>query len=562
MTCLSNHLDYSLISTTVLGYLSTKKEEDGLQEVVTRFFLSLESAYFSIPDKLPTRYSVRLKKALHFMETTTKSNKNRFGKKMLKCVFDSTTQFLYREFDLSKKKFHILVTGVVTNDGMGDYFHMVHAAEKLEKAFPGATITIGAEVEKLKSRRDRFFLSKFSTILWGIQKKESPSSIDFEDPIEGAEERAKCLRVAETASLVLDLPHMSYESSIRDDVPESVPYLRLVEYGSSSFLRTDYIDGGMGVAPCELGLIWKTPQSLEEGVSSISDTRLNTFLLQRETLSDSALSPSASYRQTHVLHFAYLHADVTPFIKICLAYNRENEVPFIDIVVPEKFMTELAVQSYLEPLEEQGYLSQIKEVHTFQKDLEKGTLIFKSKQISETGKTLRLINPFPLPNEDVQRLILLSSGCVGCTGDLSVSEVFASERLPFYRAPRHKSRFLDSILNVAKDLFQSSDSPLVNYLSYLKRTSFYKTQIEEIGKLLQNKSLYKEMGIFSAHLKAHYDFDEVLVDLVSRVFVQEEVPGLKKKSQKMFNAYTKKKQSLVSCYEEYQSSIKAFQPLK
>jgi hypothetical protein len=103
-----------------------------------------------IPKGLPDRYSVRLERAIRHLASADKTELAVWNtEEIQKWLFLNATQSLYREFDFSTKEIKVLIIGVVGPDGMGDYFHMLHAAEQIQKAFPGAMISLGVEVVDL-----------------------------------------------------------------------------------------------------------------------------------------------------------------------------------------------------------------------------------------------------------------------------------------------------------------------------------------------------------------------------------------------------------------------------
>lgn len=212
---------------------------------------------------------LRLNKVLRHV-----NSKNNICKKTIEktayWVFEHTMRSLCRNVNLSQRKIRILLAGVVSNDGSGDYFHMLHAARQIQRIFPHAIIVIACEVEGLNRRQRKFPPSEFSTFLWNFEKNGSRNYV------EDSSIREKCLEIVKKFDFSFDLPHMDSWNSIHREM-KFVPQ-RIIEYGSS--LCPFSVDDSqrlthtyMGLGPFEQGLIWTSP-NIKKSISSIENIQL------------------------------------------------------------------------------------------------------------------------------------------------------------------------------------------------------------------------------------------------------------------------------------------------
>lgn len=328
----------------------------------------------------------------------------------------------------------------------------------------------------------------------------------------------------------------------------------------------------MGVSLFELGLLWRSPNGEEAKLTALKDPMLQSILLPPSSnLQGSDLEKN--YFQTHGLHFAYLHKEenIDTFLKACILMHKTDKTSFVDIIISDKFDKE---QNLISQLDSEGYLSGIKQIYIYKKKLNSNghgwngqswsTSFWQPTQQTEnTHKTLRLINPFPLLPEDMQLLMRVSAAPIGCTGDNSISEVFSYDRIPFYESPGIKG-FDWSLISLAKEYFQS-DNLCIQYLELVsnlyykggvhKDAAFLKNGLEQMPQLLLNKQLALEMNQFIQFLKKHYNFNEVLVDIVSREVLRKQFPELKAKEKELCSAYRNQTKSLALCYQEYKQFI-------
>lgn len=550
MSC-SIKADNSKISTIVNNYLNPQDEGDNLslkRAMINIFFSQVVHRTLGMPDHLLGRHSFIMGRSFQLRPTKRAADVQDW-------LFLNSTLPLYRGLDFSQREVRILIIGLVGKDGMGDFYHMLHAAEVLQKTFAKAKITIGAEVEFLSKRRNKFPTTSFDTILWGIFEKPSDRYIRVESEKDDAE-RDRCIKVALGAELVLELPHVLWRNSLAFESKIDVSR-RIKEYGANSHQsKWIYLPDSisMGVAPLESGLIWKYIPVQGVEIAKLTDEALRNCLFEKALLPSTCKDLEGDYHRTHNLHFGHLR-DSAQFVELSLAFNQPFcTKPVIDIVAQEAFYT-------AERLQKQGALTGIKEVQFFNKNSNRELVKTHADTLQETGKTVRLINPFPLSNKDVLTLMALSSGCTGSTGDLSLSELFsmslANGKVPFYETLLHKMDFWRSFVALAKEIFGPSDSLLVQYFTFILEGKPRFEELLKIGELLHNPQLSREMRFFVQFLHEYYNFNETLIDIAVRGLAHHYFPQLRLQEEELFDAFQKGQETIQGGCEKLRKQIES-----
>jgi hypothetical protein len=124
------------------------------------------------------------------------------------------------------------------------------------------------------------------------------------------------------------------------------------------------------------------------------------------------------------------------------ALSKNSPKPTLDILIPEVDMNILDIEG----LKKQGIgkIILIKWINHQR--------IEQEIPLSEEGKVMRLITPFPLTQEDFYTLLFNSQQPIGCTGDNSISEVLSFDLTPFYEIIGVKQPFWDSMIRLAGEV--------------------------------------------------------------------------------------------------------------
>ncbi len=503
-------------------------------------------------------------------------------------------------------KIKALMTTYVSVDGMGDYTHVLWAGEHMQKSFPKSEASLGVAAMDLSERRQKFPPCELPRFLWDAHgSHSSPEDID---------QLRQCKAATTTSHFVFDISNKGLVNRVVAKPPayvmmeEDIRYDRVVEFaGNRAHLPGEsyYYSGShrgyqnlhmyaMGPGPFSMGLPQKTlfgkeaditalakilekggPKALaaalrEGGMSDLRDPRLKTVLLDPSLLPKER-GPNAGYRETHDLHYCYmpdkLRKDINGFVLTSLACDRASTKPVIDIIFPHRFPTEKEAASYFKWLRKHRVFENIKEVEIIQKEGD-GLTIYKSGQLREGGKLLRLINPFGIDNIDVLRLIANSGKPIGCTGDSSLSEVSFLGGIPYYGGQSQSLGVLSDFVELARDFFRSGDSPLVRYLSHLRQTKSdwysieegHKEQhtdedLEEIARLVHEERFAKEISLFSDHLNQYYNFNEVFTDIIIRQLARTQIPSFQGNEMRLLADITAGRKTFQECYEEFRNGL-------
>jgi len=136
--------------------------------------------------------------------------------------------------------------------------------------------------------------------------------------------------------------------------------------------------------------------------------------------------------------------------------------------------------------------------------------------LKNPSKVLRLINPFPLSNDDMIYGMKKSAEPVGVAGNGSFSEVMALDQLPFYHMRLHSVLFAKELLALAKSATPDSEE-LIRYLTYMAdHESFTPIPIE----LTALKSQWAELTVI---IRRDWDVKNAyLSEINSRIRAQQE----------------------------------------
>lgn len=162
------------------------------------------------------------------------------------------------------------------------------------------------------------------------------------------------------------------------------------------------------------------------------------------------------FQKKDKVHFCYGTAEngnIQEYLSAINCFNPEDtEINVVTNLTPEKIpqMTEI--------LSKQG----IKTILFVDKTGAENK-VFESDSL---GKTIRLINPFPISHQDILLGIKMAEEPVGITGNSSFSEAFALDRLPFYNIRCHLTPFWKNLIDLAKCATPQSTA-LIAYLEYI-----------------------------------------------------------------------------------------------
>jgi hypothetical protein len=444
-----------------------------------------------------------------------------------------------------------VVCGFVASDGLGDYYQILETAKILQKYFT-CIVGVVARVDQLPKRKKMLSLpdpSKFRVAIYDA----------FADKTNVARQAAD--QLFQQASMIIETPHRQlcylYHDFSGDLNPTKV---KVHEYDYDKDIgypieNRPWEHVAMGLGAFTLGIVIKEPNEVP-GISALNDLALKELLLGKA-------SAEPDYYNGYHLIFGYLKIEdehfsfrgdlfIQDFIfSCCLALSKDPK--HIDIVCPVKRVLNANWPSEdenhadfdCEALQKAG----IQTIQLFHKSAT-GQLTLVEQIGSGDGKMLRLINPFPLSNGDMQILIKASYRYAGCTGDLSFSEAISYEKLPWYQImghKRHSFRAFRDLANGARELRR--------YLTLLPNIGKRGEDVMAPGTCMGQEKTITQMEQLCALIKKHYCFNPVLIDLVYRNRGRDRYPEIKALEDRLLGDYLAGNKSLSECFSALQEGM-------
>jgi hypothetical protein len=418
-------------------------------------------------------------------------------------LYTHQTLPLFKISELEATRFIVVVQGVVTTDGSGDFFEMLIAAQKIKKAYPLSTIRLVIGIIEFDNRKRNFPREvdafPFAELyVYGALFIYS-NRVSFEPGQEDLYE--SYLFKIQEADVSLVAFHVDNFATIQYDNA-----YRMVEYG---MYERPFPAITMGVSPLHSGLLILDPLCDEEkSFRKLSLFLQEFFIREPETFSAPENKLSFCYMSESIRRVEF-------FLSTLVACEEDLYLDFVMNMDSLPFL-------YFDFLNSKG----VKSVELFKKS-EEGALVSVSiLNISDTGKVIRIINPFPLLNQDIQ-ILMANSFCVGCRGDVTLSE--AREKLYDYEIADFKRDFFGDLIKLAED-YLGEESCFARYLRLLQSRHPRDISMElvtAIGLLKANPVTHLEAKRFYEFLRENYDFTSALISIVARQYMFKTRPKLK-----------------------------------
>jgi hypothetical protein len=465
-------------------------------------------------------------------------------------LFSNVTQHLYTPLarkipDLKDKK--IVITGVVLNDGIGDYQHIICTAEQIKKDYPPVKIDLIP-----------CFLNGFvPKNLKILDSSQFGSLFNYGEAIS-----QQSLEKLNEADIILEISHKNLTDQFEEiRAHKAENYQFIDEYGHFDF-------SSMGIRNTDLGIMIKeTPQS--KSLLDLENIPFKQFLF---TTAQPAREELENYLTHHEPFVAYVKAGSfyqMAYIYTLVALQEKAPKSVIDVFIPEVDINYLE----LDYLKKHG-IAKIKCVKIDQL----GQIIEKEHTVAQEGKEIRFINPYPLNQTDFYTLMLHCNPLVGCTGDHSMSEAFSFNRLPFYEVRGNKyslwrdmsalagkvgtkEQYLQKYFEALSYLPHSDQEGIIKcmalgdkapskmkeeYLTYFKnRQPDTALAGEQMAKLLLNPEIYQEMTELSEFIKTHFNFNILLKDIIGRHLAINAYPELIEYEKGLYKDFNEGKQDAV-----------------
>lgn len=466
-------------------------------------------------------------------------------------LFFLSTSHLYWEIPLKLDGANVVVTGMVNDDGFGDYYHNLNAAELIKSKFPEINVTMAP-----------FFMSQ--TAPSQVRKPDSRIDTIFSRHFEVSDDLYFLLN---NADQIIEMSLMNKSNlCFREIIDDNKDRYRFIsEYGCH--------EGGMGIRNGQLGIMIKD-KPITQSVLDIQHEDLKVFLFKNRRPTATDLE---SYKNKHELFIGYLKKGSyyqTGFIYTIAAHLKSSQKS-IDILIPSVPIDLLN----LEFLKAQG-IGKITSVK-----IGKGSEV-EEVFVGETGKELRLIDPFPLEQTDLHTLFVHTHPLVGCAGDQSFTEVSSFDKLPFFENHYWKSAFYEDLIDLAgtvseepqylQEYFitlyemyskdQEKDIETFKNTTDLPETFTQKiknNQIEiaaasaKLAELISHPELLEELHEFNKILREHYSFAPVLHNIVQKQLVFNSYPNIQMLEQGIKEDYLAGRVSLAEGIHQLRGFIDA-----
>lgn len=576
-----------------------------------------DSNYLALPSEIPEYSFFRVEKSINELNTSSNKELNLSLaehllniKDQLNWIFINTITGLYRGFNSTESLEGklIAVCGHVEKDGLGDYYHLRLAAEVARKNFPQCPVVIIADVVNLKDRVKYLDIPKDCTIHF-IDTKMEEDATSIKNAIEAL---AK-------ASVIIDAPYGNFAL-----LGDTKPFLQkckdevtFIEPNPNQILKFQELDEEPGLLDEEtwsLGFIdfhmgvFIVDSRENQSLLDIQDSVLKEFLFGTKNATQEMV---LEYQASHHYRYGYIkstdadYITAQAFLASFVVQNAKSKKQILDIILPS---------NNLQMSDDITKLLAKHNVATIQlcKKVDGKIVVVEEKKLAKEGSVLRIINPFPLLNEDCKLFANVFEQPSGCTGDISLME----SEFPFYQVAPHKVLILPSMIHLVRnELNSGKDSVLVKYFEKLNEISEIlhgkeestsssseddeldeeesthtdkklridepKSEInanmnvsekkselskderianvaEEIGILLQDPNLLVEMAAFRNLIKKRYNFNEVLRDLVERSFARMAVPNLAMLEDSIKAAFIAQKATLDNGYLTFKKIISEF----
>lgn len=484
----------------------------------------LTSKTIIAPPNIAEYTSLRLKRAIAAVDEREEAF---YYEMQLGWIFSQARQHLFGAFRNHFTHPKFVVETQVKIDGMGDWAHAVSAARTLKDAFPQAKVTLIANFLNYSKRCqliDRGSLVGIEVMIL----QESASSVESA--------AAKAKKCYDEAEFVLELPCGGAGVVNPQDISDKHDAIK--EYGFMPFQS-------MGLGPYDFGL--QLPEQMPEavGLDHIQDSSLKQLLQQ---------TPGE-------LYFGYVKSanDLIQqaFVALCVMTAQSKTVHVVCPLQAIQSETSSHINFDLAFFAQLG----VKELILYQKNEKK-----ESRVLAPDGKTVNIINSFPLVHGDMRVLQKLSHRIAGCTGDASFSEVVL-EKVPFYEIRSHKLSFFKSLINLCEEQF-GDKAPLTmffkkvlelneQYYNFKDLPTYLKT-VKTCGEHLKSHELYEQMGTLSQIIKTHYGFKNVLVEIALGTMALQKFPELGDLSKKLHGDFKSGKKPLAECVEELSKAVQSF----
>lgn len=428
---------------------------------------------------------------------------------VLKNLFSLAVTSCFTNCHVTPKK--VVVGGEVSTDGWGDLSQMWFTGKNLSEDLPECDVSVFANL--MGRAPPAFVKSNKVTDLTFASKEEH--------------EKKGVNKGYLLADMIVNIPHGYLPN------PNKKPIFRVEEYGFSASSG----DFAMGLDPMYEDIIGIQLMDVSgaESLEQLSQASLKSHLAaKKDSFFLGYLKKDHGDKENHRAGFV-----------LAAAASQIGKSQDIAIVCPYEDLQQLDVEALK--------ACQIKSVVLMESV--NGVLTKKQTLSLQTeGKEICILNPFPLSNEDWMILLKFSAPLVGCTGDMSLSEVISNGKIPFYPPRWHKAQFMEQLQKIGFT-YHDEFPQLLQFFQLLEK-------LPENGSLDNLSNNCKKMGLlsnslvleaqnFAAKIRAFYCARHPLASRVKQALVYAAHPHLKKIEEQLFEDWKQNAKTLKECIDEF-----------
>lgn len=434
------------------------------------------------------------------------------------------------------EKHEIVVAADVMMDGLGDYYNALTVAEIIKELFPDQKILMVVDMDE--QRYD--FVRKNQEIECYRAQYPEPKNIS-----ERVKNASLILEVSQPIQLKL---YTGFICNAIKQKKETESYQRLLEYGCRYEMGLDYLSWGIfnKEMPADLSM-------MDLGNEDLKKIFFKTVSPDHENIE--------KYFQENELFFSYMHEPKSLLLYAYAAIaSQQMKDKNIDIVTPLKSNTKMDL-SFLKELG-------IGKIEFYSMDSSKVTenlVIAGEKQISQEGKTLRMINLFPLVHKDMLILIQQSHPFAGGTGNQSFSEM--KNKVIFYQLNFYTQVFFNTYRFVAASELGSEEKVFVKYLDACdkgqSRIDFaslaeMRKRALNIAKFVDTPELIEEAQQLSQILQEKFSVTDRIRGMIARHRFHQVFPELIPVEKELRSAFQSGTMNLQEIWGRLEAKMKEF----
>jgi len=163
---------------------------------------------------------------------------------------------------------------------------------------------------------------------------------------------------------------------------------------------------------------------------------------------------------------------------------------------------------------------------------------FIEEEIALQGKTLRIINPYPISHKDMKNIGRISDFFSGMTGDQSWSEAVSSNKFLFYEVVPFKEYFLPQYRDLARQIDSKGEGliPLLDTIEKIKEIIGEKEWdarildqvLNRLTELFRNPLIAKQVKELNLLIYQKYNAYPRIIAKIRRILAHSVQPELKK----------------------------------